>query len=84
VWKIREAEKGRVPIGPRETRTPDQQGAPDARILPIRLDAPRVAAIDATWRSQGMKSRMEFFRRALGHYLTHLGAQGAAALFAGA
>ncbi|MFW5740467.1 MAG: hypothetical protein ACOC1F_08880, partial [Myxococcota bacterium] len=27
VWKIREAEKGRIPIGPRETRSADQQGA---------------------------------------------------------
>ena len=82
IWKIREAEKGRVPVGPRETRTPDQQAASDTRILPLRLDAPSVAAIDATWRAQGLKSRMEFFRRALGHYLAHLGAHGAAAMFA--
>jgi len=81
IWKIREAEKGRVPVGPRETRTPDQQAASDTRILPLRLDAPSVAAIDATWRAQGLKSRMEFFRRALGHYLAHLGAHGAAAMF---
>jgi hypothetical protein len=81
IWKIREAEKGRVPVGPRETRTPDQEAATETRILPLRLDAPSVAAIDATWRAQGLKSRMEFFRRALGHYLAHLGAHGAAAMF---
>jgi len=82
VWKIREAEKGRVPVGPRETRTPDQQAASDTRILPLRLDEPRVAAIDAVWRAQGLKSRMEFFRRALRHYLAHTGAHAAAAMFA--
>lgn len=82
IWKIREAEKGRVPVGPRETRTPDQEAATETRILPLRLDAPSVAAIDATWRAQGLKSRMEFFRRALGHYLAHLGAHGAAGMFA--
>ncbi|MCU0691944.1 MAG: DUF2924 domain-containing protein [Polyangiaceae bacterium] len=81
VWKIREAEKGRIPIGPRETRSPDQQGATDVRILPLRLDASAVEQMDAAWRAQGMKTRMEFFRRALGHYLEHIGAHDAAALF---
>ena len=82
IWKIREAEKGRVPVGPRETRAPNQEATTDTRILPLRLDAPSVAAIDATWRAQGLKSRMDFFRRALGHYLAHVGAHGAAAMFA--
>jgi hypothetical protein len=81
IWKVREAEKGRVPIGPREERTRDQQAKTDRRILPLRLDAPSVAAIDATWRAKGLKSRMDFFRRALGHYLTELGAHAAAAMF---
>lgn len=84
IWKIREAEKGNVPVGPRATRTDDQQASTDTRILPLRLDAPSVAAIDATWRAQGFKSRMEFFRRALGHYLAHVGAHGAAAMFGAA
>jgi hypothetical protein len=80
-WKIREAEKGHVPVGPRESRTPAQEAQSDIRILPLRLDAPRVAALDATWRAKGMKSRMDLFRRALAHYLAHVGAHGAAALF---
>jgi hypothetical protein len=78
IWKIREAEKGRIPIGPRETRSPDQQGATDVRILPLRLDAAAVEQLDAAWKGHGMKSRMEFFRRALGHYLEHIGAEAAA------
>jgi hypothetical protein len=80
-WKVREAENGRVPVGQRETRTASQEAVTDLRILPLRLDAPRVAALDATWRAKGMKSRMDLFRRALAHYLAHVGAHGAAALF---
>lgn len=82
VWKIREAEKGRVPIGPRATRTPDQQAATDTRILPLRLGNEAVEALDAAWRGRGMKSRTELLRRALGHYLRHVGDRAAAAHFA--
>lgn len=81
IWKIREAEKGRIPIGPRESRSPEQQGATDVRILPLRLEATAVEQMDAAWKEHGMKSRMEFFRRALGHYLEHIGAHDAAAHF---
>jgi hypothetical protein len=81
-WKIREAEKGRVPIGPRATRTADQEAQTDVKILPLRLDASAVERIDSAWRNAGMKSRMEFFRRALGHFFRHLGLRDAATLFA--
>lgn len=81
IWKVREAEKGRIPIGPRETRRPDQEGESDARILPLRLDSASVEALDGAWRARGMKSRMDFLRRALAHYLTHLGDRTAAAHF---
>ena len=81
IWKIREAEKGRIPVGPRKTR--EGEGEPlDVKILPLRLEAEIVERMDEAWRSRGIKNRMEFFRRALGHYLTHLGADDAAALFA--
>jgi len=79
IWKIREAEKGRIPVGPRPART----GEPaDVKILPLRLESAIVERMDDAWRTRGIKSRMEFFRRALGHYLTHLGAKDAAAMFA--
>lgn len=81
-WKIREAEKGRVPIGPRATRTADQEARTDVKILPLRLDAGAVERIDSAWRNAGMKSRMDFFRRALGHFFRHLGLRDAATLFA--
>jgi len=83
IWKIREAEKGRIPVGPRKTR--ERNGEPlDVKILPLRLEAEIVERMDEAWRSRGIKNRMEFFRRALGHYLTHLGAEDAAALFGNA
>ncbi len=80
IWKIREAEKGRVPVGPRPARSRSERDA-DVKILPLRLDAEAVVAMDEAWRKRGMKTRMEFLRRALGHYLEHLGASDAAAKF---
>jgi len=81
VWKIREAEKGRVPVGPRKKR--QGKGGPlDVRILPVRLEAAVVDKMDEAWRTRGIRNRMDFFRRALGHFLTHLGAREAAAAFA--
>ena len=71
-----------MPIGPRATRTADQEAHTDMKILPLRLDAGAVERIDSAWRNAGMKSRMEFFRRALGHFFRHLGLRDAAALFA--
>lgn len=83
IWKIREAEKGRIPVGPRKTR--ERNGEPvDVKILPLRLEADVVERMDEAWRTRGIKNRMEFFRRALGHYLSHLGAEDAAALFTNA
>ena len=83
IWKIREAEKGRIPVGPRKTR--ERNGEPvDVKILPLRLEAEVVERMDEAWRTRGIKNRMEFFRRALGHYISHLGAEEAAALFTNA
>lgn len=81
IWKVREAEKGRIPVGPRRVRERASEST-DVKILPLRLDADVVDAMDEAWRSRGMKTRMQFLRRALGHYLTHLGATDAAAKFA--
>jgi len=77
IWKIREAEKGHVTVGPRASRR--QEGEPtDMRILPLRLEAGVVDKMDEAWRERGIPNRKEFFRRALGHYLKHLGATAAA------
>jgi metal-responsive CopG/Arc/MetJ family transcriptional regulator len=52
------------------------------KILPLRLEAEVVERMDEAWRTRGIKNRMEFFRGAIGAYLTQLGAQDVAALFA--
>ena len=83
IWKIREAEKGRINVGPRKTRA--REGEPlDVKILPLRLEADVADKMDEAWRAKGIKNRMEFFRGAIGHYLAHLGARDAAALFTNA
>jgi hypothetical protein len=79
VWKIREAQKGRIPLGPRKNA--HREGV-TFKVLPLRMEAAVVDKLDEAWRSRGIKSRTEFFRGALGSYLKQLGAQDAAALFA--
>jgi hypothetical protein len=81
IWKIREAEKGRIPVGPRAVRQSEEEPS-DMKVLPLRLEGQAVEKMDEAWRSRGFKSRMEFLRRALAYYLTHLGADDTAALFA--
>lgn len=81
IWKIREAKKGRVPIGPRKNA--HREGV-TFKVLPLRLESEVVDKLDEAWRSRGIKNRMEFFRGALGHYLKQIGAEDAAALFADA
>ena len=82
IWKIREAEKGRITVGPVQPRRSEGAAASvDVKILPLRLETKVVEAMDAAWRDRGIKNRMEFFRRALSHYLIRLGATEAAALF---
>jgi hypothetical protein len=83
IWKIREAEKGRIPVGPRKTR--ERDGEPlDVKILPLRLEADVADKMDEAWRAKGIKNRMEFFRGAIRAYLTQLGAPDVAALFTNA
>jgi hypothetical protein len=79
VWKIREAQKGHIPVGPRKNA--HREGV-TFKVLPLRMEAATVDKLDEAWRSRGIKNRMEFFRGALGHYLKELGAEDAAALFA--
>jgi metal-responsive CopG/Arc/MetJ family transcriptional regulator len=48
------------------------------------MEAGTVDKLDEAWRSRGIKSRTEFFRGALSHYLKHVGDGDVAALFADA
>ena len=81
IWKIREAQKGRIPLGPRKNA--HREGV-TFKVLPLRMESAVVDKLDEAWRSRGIKNRMEFFRGALCHYLKELGAEDAAALFADA
>ena len=81
IWKIRQAEKGKIPVGPR----PERRAAVDAqehRVLPLRMDAELVARLDEARERLGLKSRMDLFRRALQSYLSTAGEHEVAALFA--
>ncbi|MBL8715142.1 MAG: hypothetical protein JNL79_04070 [Myxococcales bacterium] len=83
IWKIREAEKGRVPVGPREDRKRKNARADDTmQILPLRASSQQVQALDTAWKSAGLKSRMHFLRAAIKRELKRLGAPEAAELFA--
>ena len=81
IWKIREAQNGRIPLGPRKSA--HREGV-TFKVLPLRMESAVVDKLDEAWRSRGIKNRMEFFRGALGHYLKQLGADDVAALFADA
>jgi hypothetical protein len=78
LWKLREAEKGRIRTGPRPERP--RKSDSDMQIVPLRLEATVVERVDRTWRDRSIPNRTEFLRRAMAHYLRHLGAADTAAL----
>ena len=77
MWKIREAEKGRVRVGPSLKR----EASGPQRVFSLRVDADAVPLLDAAWKKHGMKSRMDLVRRALYRELDALGEREAAARF---
>lgn len=64
VWKLREAAKGRIPVGPR-TAAHREGPAPDMMVLPLRMEREVVEAMDEAWKRLGIKNRMDLFRTAL-------------------
>jgi len=64
VWKLRQAQKGRIRVGPIARRAPDE--AADVKVLPLRMTAAEVAALDEAWRRLGFKSRTAMIRAAVG------------------
>jgi hypothetical protein len=79
IWKVRQAERGRIPIGPRPRRATG--AAVDMKILPLRMPAAHVEQLDAARERLGLDNRMQLFREALSHYLEHRGEPEVAALF---
>lgn len=78
VWKIRQAEKGRVRIGPIQRGTAEGE----FKVLPLRMAAETVTALDEARVRLGLRSRMALIRRALHAYLDQAGEADVAALFA--
>ena len=81
VWKIRQAQRGRIPVGPRGQRRADGE-AVDFKVLPLRMEAELVAQLDEARERLGLKSRMDLFRRSLHAYLLEAGEVRVAEMFA--
>jgi hypothetical protein len=77
LWKIREARKGRVPVGPRKSA---RNGDVTFKILPLRMEAAIVDKLDQAWKRLGLHSRMDLFRKAVQSYLAGVGETEVAAL----
>ena len=80
VWKVRQAEKGRIPVGPRGRRRPDGETV-DFKVLPLRMEAEQVQRLDEARERLGLSSRMDLFRRALHTFFENQGETEIAALF---
>jgi hypothetical protein len=72
IWKIRQAQKGKIPVGPIPGRRGDGIGR-DYKVLPVRMEADLVEKLDEAWKRQGLESRMQLFRQALSTYLAGKG-----------
>ena len=81
IWKIRQAEKGRIPVGPRRSRRAEGEAA-DFKVLPLRMEADLVTQLDEARERLGLKSRMELMRRSLHAFLLEAGEVRVAELFA--
>ncbi|MFZ5787406.1 MAG: ribbon-helix-helix protein, CopG family [Acidobacteriota bacterium] len=82
VWKIREAQKGRIPVGPRGNGRRADGEPLDFKVLPLRMDSELVAKLDEARERLGLKSRMELLRRSIHLFLAREGEAEIAALFA--
>jgi hypothetical protein len=78
IWKIREAQAGRVRVGPPLKRA----STGPQLVLSLRVEADAVPLLDALWKKHGMASRMDLVRRALHRELEALGEDDVAARFA--
>ena len=79
LWKIREAKKGRIPVGPRKNAR--REGVA-FKVLPLRLEADLVEKLDEVRKRQGLRSRMDLFRKSLQVFLASVGENDVAASLA--
>ena len=79
VWRIRQAQKGKIPIGPRPTCS---TAAGPHKVLPLRMEETLVAELDQARERLGLPSRMALFRSALHAFLLEAGEVRVAEMFA--
>jgi len=79
IWKIREAQKGRIPVGPRKST--HREGV-TFKVLPLRMESDLVDKLDEAWKRQGLHSRMDLFRKSLQAFLANAGEADIAAMLA--
>jgi len=70
LWKIGQAEKGKLPK-PAARR---QKFGADAMVLPLKLGRDAVETLDAFWRANGYRSRMDFLREAVDSHMQRIAA----------
>jgi hypothetical protein len=76
-WKITQAQKGRIPVGPRKSA--HREGV-TFKVLPLRMESDLVDKLDEAWRRQGLHSRMDLFRKSLQAFLQNAGEADVAAM----
>jgi len=79
IWKIREAQNGRIPVGPRKSA--HREGV-TFKVLPLRMESDLVGKLDEAWRREGLHSRMDLFRKSLQAFLQNAGEADVAAMLA--
>jgi len=81
IWKIREAQKGRIAVGPRKSA--HREGV-TFKVLPLRMESDLVDKLDEAWKRQGLHSRTDLFRKSLQAFLASAGEADIAAMLANA
>ncbi len=79
IWKIRKAQKGRIPVGPRNSA--HREGV-TFKVLPLHMESNLVDKLDEAWKRQGLHSRMDLFRKSLQAFLANAGEAAVAAMLA--
>lgn len=79
-WKIRQAERGRIRVGPVQRRSGE---AGEFKVLPLRMEATVVTRLDEARGRLGLRSRMDLIRQALRAYLASAGEKEVAAMLTG-
>lgn len=78
IWKIRQAQKGKIPVGPTQRRSSANPG--EYKVIPLRIETEVADQIDAARERLELPSRTALIRRALMVYLAKAGETDVAAL----